>query len=296
LGYSITKSLLISIKDYKGYSLSRTFMAIIVDDKACSRCGVCTDICPMGIIHPPLDGERPFVTDSQAGWCISCGQCTSFCPSGALTLQLDGSKNLELAWDGNDLPPELLVSYLKSRRSIRNFKSEPVSRETIEALLDVARYAASGGNGQPLQWLVIQDPEKVQKVAGAVVDWMRTLVGTDHPMGRYVPSLIAGWENGMDPICRGAPHLLIPHIPDENPIAHTDGIIALTHVDIAAPAFGVGTCWGGFVAMASQSSSEIRDIFALPAGRKPLYALMFGYPKYKSVYIPTRNKAVITWQ
>ncbi|PWR73811.1 nitroreductase family protein [Methanospirillum lacunae] len=271
-------------------------MAIIVQDKSCNRCGVCADICPMGIIHSSLDGEIPFVAESQAAWCVSCGQCSSFCPTGALTLEKDQGLTPEPAWNGNGLSPELLVSYLKSRRSIRNFKNEPVSRETIEALLDVARYAASGGNGQPVQWLIIHDPEKVQKVAKAVIDWMRTLVGSNHPLSKYIPILITGWENGLDPICRNAPHLLIPHIPEEIPIAHVDGIIALTHVDIAAPAFGVGTCWGGFVALASQESSEIRDIYALPAGRKPLYAMMFGYPKYRSASIPTRNKAVITWQ
>ncbi|WP_319578214.1 nitroreductase family protein [uncultured Methanospirillum sp.] len=271
-------------------------MTITVENKTCTRCGVCADICPMGIIHPPADGESPFVADSQSGWCISCGQCTAFCPSGALTLQKDSGLAPEPAWDGDGVAPDILMSYLKSRRSIRNFKSEPVPKKTIESLLDVARYAASGGNGQPVQWLVIHDPEKVQKVAEAVVEWMRTLVGSDHPMGRYVPSLIAGWDKGSDPICRGAPHILIPHIPEDNPMAQTDGIIALTHVDIAAPAFGVGTCWGGFVAMASQASPDVRDLFALPAGRKPLYALMFGYPRYKPAYIPTRNEAVITWQ
>lgn len=250
----------------------------------------------MGIIHSPTEAEIPFVADSQVEWCISCGQCSAFCPSGALKLQKDRDISPESAWKGIEFTQDLLVSYLKSRRSIRNFKSEPVSIKTIEAMLDAARYAPSGGNGQQVQWLVIHDPEKVNKIADAVIEWMRTLAGGNHPMSRHVPNLIAGWDAGNDPICRNAPHLLIPHIPENNPVAEIDGIIALAHVDIAAPAFGVGTCWGGFVAMATKGSKKVCELFDLPAGRKPSYALMFGYPKYRPVYIPTRNKAVNIWQ
>jgi nitroreductase len=47
-------------------------------------------------------------------------------------------------------------------------------------------------------------------------------------------------EEGLD---RGAPHLLVATIPEGNPMTQTDVIIALTHFDIAAPAYGVGTCW-----------------------------------------------------
>ena len=271
-------------------------MTIIIENTTCNRCGICADVCPMGVISPPTDDEIPAVPVTRAGYCISCGQCTAFCPTGALTLQKDTGIRPEPAWKGEGITPDLMVSYLKSRRSIRNFKSEPVPRETITALLDAARYAASGGNGQPVQWLVIQDPKEVRHIAEGVIDWMRTLEGSSHPMSGYIPSLIARWKAGNDVICRGAPHLLIPHVPDGNPMALTDGIIALTHVDIAAPAFGVGTCWAGFIAMAIKMSPEFCRLFDLPKGRIPLYALMFGYPRYKPRYIPTRKEAEIIWR
>lgn len=271
-------------------------MTIIVDNETCTKCGICSEVCPMKIISPPVGEDERFVEQERPGECISCGQCTAFCPTGALTLQQDTGVNLKKVWDGKELHPVLLASYLKSRRSIRNYRKEPVPREIIEAILDIARYAASGGNGQPVKWLVIHDPGEVLNVARSTIDWMRTLVGSSHPMSGYIPSLLSAWDNGIDVICRGAPHLLIPHIPEDNQIAAIDAIIALTHVDIAAPAFGIGTCWGGFVSIASGSSAKVRESFALPAGRKPAYALMFGYPRYKPAYIPQRNHADITWR
>ena len=59
--------------------------------------------------------------------------------------------------------------------------------------------------------------------------------------------LVTAWERGVDAICWNAPHLLVAHIPENQMSGPTDGIIVLTHFDISAPAFGVGTCWAGFL-------------------------------------------------
>jgi nitroreductase len=248
----------------------------------------------MGIISPPGD-DVPSMGAEQASACLLCGQCEAFCPSGSLTLDHPDRYEKQKAWKGQEITPALMGSYMKTRRSIRHFKPDPVSRETITSLLDIARYAPSGGNGQPVEWLVIHDPEKVQQVAGLTIAWMKTLVGSSHPMGSYVPSLIAGWDAGYDVICRGAPHLMITHVPDGESSAPVDGIIALAHADIAAPSFGVGTCWAGFVAMASKFYPPLKEMYGLPQGRVVSYAMMLGYPRYKPSYIPDRKPLAVSW-
>ena len=125
---------------------------------------------------------------------------------------------------------------------------------------------------------------------------MKTLKGSNHPMSGYIPSLISAWESGYDPVCRGAPHLAIAHIPEGNPVASVDPLIALTMFDIAAPAFGVGTCWAGFLSWAAAAYGPLQEAFALPAGRKYAYSLMFGYPQYKTYGIPRRNPVKVTWR
>jgi nitroreductase len=185
--------------------------------------------------------------------------------------------------------------YLKKRRSVRHFTSDPVPKEKILEILDIARYAPSGGNGQQVQWLVVHDPERVKKIAALSMDWMKTLQNTNHPMSSYVPALIAAWEQGDDVICRGAPHLLVAHIPVGNPVASIDAIIALTHVDVAAPAFGVGACWAGFLAMAAASYEPLQKELGLPAGRASAYAMMLGHPKYEVQGIPRRKPLGVTW-
>jgi nitroreductase/NAD-dependent dihydropyrimidine dehydrogenase PreA subunit len=269
---------------------------LIVDQDLCTRCGICSIVCPMGIVSPADESTLPVVKDTVAGMCIQCGHCEVSCPSQALLLNVRMDEKTPLMAGAGTISPEDLGGYLKKRRSVRHFTKDPVPKDTIVEVLDIARYAASGGNGQPVEWIVVHDPERVKLIAGLTIAWMKTLVNSSHPMSGYVPRLIGAWEGGDDVICRGAPHLLVAHIPAGNLIASVDAIIALTHFDVAAPAFGVGTCWGGFVSMAAASYEPIQKELGIPAGRNSAYAMMFGYPQYKIYGIPSRKPLEIKWQ
>ena len=249
----------------------------------------------MGIVSPAGETPLPNVPEAQAGMCIRCGHCEIHCPSHALLLTYLADETTPLPAAGQISPDDLGI-YLKTRRSARAFKKEPVPRETVARILDIARYAPSGGNGQQVGWLVIQDPKEVHRIAGLVMDWMRTLKDSNHPMSGYIPGLVAAWESGADPVCRGAPHLVIAHIPEGNPVASVDALIALTHFDIAAPAFGVGACWAGFLSMAARSYEPLKAALALPPGREYSYGLFFGFPQYKIYGIPRRNPALVEWR
>jgi nitroreductase/NAD-dependent dihydropyrimidine dehydrogenase PreA subunit len=269
---------------------------ILVDQDLCTRCGICSVVCPMAIVDPAYENTLPRVVDAKAGMCIQCGHCEVSCPSQALLLNVRPEEKVPLPPGTGTLSSDAIACYLKKRRSVRHFNRDPVPKEKIEQVLDVTRYAASGGNGQPVQWLVIHDPKKVRKVAMLTIEWMKTLKNTNHPMSVYVPHIITAWENGTDVICRDAPHLLFAHIPEGNPIAPVDAIIALTHFDVAAPTFGIGTCWAGFVAMAATSYEPLQKELGLPTGRKCVYAMMFGNPQYKIYGIPRRKPLEVMWQ
>jgi nitroreductase/NAD-dependent dihydropyrimidine dehydrogenase PreA subunit len=269
---------------------------ILVDRNLCTRCGICSVVCPVAIVTPADENTLPVVKDAVAGMCIRCGHCEVSCPVQPLLLNDRPDEKESLPAGAGTISSGDLAFYLRKRRSVRHFTNDPVQKETILEILDNARYAASGGNGQPLQWTVVHDPDKVKKIAGLTLGWMKTLQNTDHPMSGYIPTLIGAWESGRDFICRGAPHLLFAHIPEGNPVASVDAIIALTHVDVTAPAFGLGTCWAGFVAMAAASYEPLQKEIGIPLGRKCAYAMMFGHLQYKIYGIPRRKPLEVTWQ
>ena len=269
---------------------------ILVDQDLCTRCGVCSAICPSSIINPADENTLPRVRDERASLCSRCGHCEAFCPTQALLLNVDSDEHGHISSAAGNLSRGDLGIYLKKRRSIRHYRKEPVPQEEILQILDVARYAPSGGNGQPVEWLVVYDREKVKKIAGLTIDWMKTLVQSGHPMSGYAPVLIGAWDAGRDVICRGAPHLLFAHIQENNPVALVDAIIALEYFDIAAPAFGIGTCWAGFVAMAATIYEPLQKELGIPSGRKVAYAMMFGYPRYGIHGIPSRKPVKVEWR
>ena len=57
-----------------------------------------------------------------------------------------------------------LIDLLKARRSIRAFKPTPLPEDYIEKIIEAARWAPSGGDGQPWEFIVIQSPELKAKI------------------------------------------------------------------------------------------------------------------------------------
>ena len=53
---------------------------------------------------------------------------------------------------------------IKSRRSVRKFKSTPIPEEHITKILDAARSAPTSGNQQPWIFIVIKDKTKIGKL------------------------------------------------------------------------------------------------------------------------------------
>lgn len=265
---------------------------ISIDPDRCTGCGVCAAVCPGGVITAGDASGSPAAVPEREPFCIECGHCEAFCPSGALVR----GANEQAGGEPEGIPPDVLGRYLKSRRSVRHYADEPVPRATVEAILDVVRYAPSGGNRQPVHWLVVHDPAEVRRLAGLAIDWMRHEAASEAPLmpPALLAPLLAAWDRGEDRICRGAPHLIVAHVPDSS--ALVDGIIALTWADAVAPAFGVGTCWAGFLMIAAARWPPLREALALPLGRTPAHALMCGYPQYRPARIPGRKPLELTWR
>jgi len=56
---------------------------------------------------------------------------------------------------------------IRERKSVRRFRSDPLSRETIETLIDAARLAPSAMNLQPLEFVAVTDQEMRGRIADA---------------------------------------------------------------------------------------------------------------------------------
>lgn len=265
--------------------------AISIDSTRCTGCGTCADVCSSGTIT--VEDGIPATVPDRLAFCIDCGHCEAFCPCDALARR---ANNADARGAACAIGSDELGLYLRSRRSVRRDRPDVVQRVTITAILDVARYAPSGGNRQLVDWRIVHDPAEMHRLARLTIDWMRHEAASDAPLlpaAQFEP-LIEAWDRGEDLICRGAPHLIVAHVPDQS--AFVDWIIALTWFDVAAPSHGVGTCWAGFLVIAAAHWPPLREALALPPGRVPAHALICGSPLYWLKRIPWRKPPVPTWR
>lgn len=268
---------------------------ITIDESGCRRCGYCARACPVGIIALgegfPTTGFPTTIEKIEKG-CITCGHCIAACPSGALSHCRMSSDECVPLDDGWRMTPEQVGQLIKGRRSIRNFRKEPLSSEVIEQLLDIVRYAPTGMNSQTVSWKVILDEQEVQFLSLAVIEWLRNFEGQGVHGAK---GMLKAWEMGSDPILRKAPALIIAHGAVDDPMVSSSATIALATLDLAALPFGLGTCWAGFLQQAAVSSPGVATALALPAGHCMYGGVMIGYPEFEYSRIPTRKPAEVIW-
>ena len=59
---------------------------------------------------------------------------------------------------------EMLMDLLHRRMSVRKLKSDPLPEGAIEKILEAGRWAMSGANGQPWEYIVVTDPTVKQRL------------------------------------------------------------------------------------------------------------------------------------
>ena len=142
------------------------------------------------------------------------------------------------------------LNLLKSRRSIRKYKDQPVEEEKIQKCLEAAQWAPSASNKQPWEFLIVKD-EQVRKKLSEI-----------HPYARFVAK---------------SPVVFVPLTnPEVHPKYHkSDTALATLQYMIEAHSLGLGTCWAGVIG--SSIEPEIKGLLGVPEHLNILGLVATGY-------------------
>ncbi|UUX93247.1 nitroreductase family protein [Methanoplanus endosymbiosus] len=271
-------------------------MSIIVDPERCNNCGICGHVCPVNCII--VDKKTlPYIPEELTETCTSCGQCEAFCPKAAIICDSGGEYSEFTDLNAPDITVEQLHRFLLNRRPFRNFRSKHVDPETIQRILDTARYAPSAGNEQPIKWIIITGKKAISLVVRRAVIAMEEEIKKD-PKSRYIhiiDKVKDAWLNGEDLICRSAPHIVIASVPEESPYYDVDSVIALSWFELATYSHGIGTSWCGLLQVLSNENEHLRKQLRIPIGYKSGCVMIFGYGKFRVRQIPPRNPPDVSW-
>jgi nitroreductase/NAD-dependent dihydropyrimidine dehydrogenase PreA subunit len=269
-----------------------------IDPEKCNRDGICVKACPAKVIRMGSPDEMPAPTPDFEENCLACGHCVAVCPKEAFSLNwLSPEKCLPVRKEIS-LTREQAEQFLRARRSIRNFKDQPVERQKLAKLLEIACFAPSAKNSQPWHWTVIEAPTEVRRLAGMVIDWMRSVI-KQHPRQaeqRGLVRVVSAWDAGEERICRGAPHVIVVHGDKNYGFGAEDGALALSYLELFAPTLGLGSCWGGYFYSAVNAYPPLFETLDLPSDHRAFGAVMVGYPKLKYQRLPLRNEPRVNWK
>jgi len=265
---------------------------IIIDAEKCNKDGICATACPTNVIRMGSPAEVPSPTPDFESYCLKCGHCIAACPTGAFSLDWLSPDQCPPVRKELALAEQQVEQVLRGRRSIRNYKDKPVEREKLAKLLEIACYAPSAKNNQPWHWTVVQDPAETRRLAGMVIDWMRTAIKQNPELAelRGIVRVVSAWDAGEERICRGAPHVIVVHGDKTYGFGAEDGALALSYLELYAPAIGLGSCWGGYFYSAVNAYPPLFEALGLPADHRAFGAVMVGYPKLKYQRLPLRNE------
>lgn len=144
---------------------------------------------------------------------------------------------------------------IRTRRSVRAYRSDPVPEPVLGRVLDAARIAPSGSNRQPTRLVLVQDRERQLQLVPLCggQDFVAEAPVLVAACGRDIHYSRGGYM--------GAFSMLI------------DVAIAVDHLTLAARAEGLGTCWIG-----SFDNARLKEFFNLPDEYNVVTLTPLGYP------------------
>ncbi len=143
---------------------------------------------------------------------------------------------------------------LRERYSIRDYKTQKVSKALLMEVLEAGRMAPSAANKQPWSFILVSRDETLNKLKEVYDrEWFKNVPQIIVVCGNHKES----WKRSFD----GKDHCDI------------DIAIAVDHMTIRASELGLGTCW-----VCHFNPEMVKEQMQLPEGIEPIALLPIGYP------------------
>jgi len=148
-----------------------------------------------------------------------------------------------------------LLDAIRTYHPCRQYSTKPIPAEKLKSVLAAARLAPSQNNLQPWRFVVVQDDEVKRRLAQGCV---RGRIVAEAPVvvvafavEEDIPVTIAGYISAYP----------------------LDVAVAVSHLQLAATAEGLGTTW-----MIDFHEEKIRTVLGVPDGIHPIAVIPLGYP------------------
>ncbi len=184
-----------------------------------------------------------------------------------------------------------LVEAIRTRRSVRKYKEEPIPAQTIRELLELAVWAPSGMNTQPWAFVVVEDREYLKDLSGRAKTFLLERLRMMPQLEKY-RSMLA--DPGLD-IFYGAPVLVMIYSSKASTTYINDCSMAALNLMLAAWDRGIGSCWIGF-ASGIGNTSEVKKELGVPEEYALVAPVILGYPAGPANPVQRKPPRILNWR
>jgi nitroreductase len=187
-----------------------------------------------------------------------------------------------------------LLALVKNRRSIRRFKPEPIPDEYIGKIIEVARWAPSGFNMQPWEFVVVRKPELRERIVEAVSEYWaqakRMEATRESWQGKPWKTsgvIDAGMDYTTAPVFillfgdtrtkAGLP-MGVRHDSNRYHLIFTSSLAStFLYMHLAATTLGLASQWVSAISTPF-ASCMVKNLLGIPAEMEPYDMMALGYP------------------
>jgi len=152
------------------------------------------------------------------------------------------------------------------RRTIRRYKQDPISIETLKKLIDYARVAPMARNVQGLEFVIVENSEIREKLF-KLIKFSGSL-----PEDKRTP------EPGREPT---AYIIVLVNTEIKPSFFDFDVGAAVENILLGAVKYGIGSCW-----MANIKVRKIKSLLEVPDQYQVKHVISLGYPDEESFMEP----------
>ena len=193
---------------------------------------------------------------------------------------------------------EPLLDVIRKRRSVRVYKKGKVSETQVQFILEAARWAPSGANTQPWEFVLTRDPKKMKQVREIYSkEWkQRKLEDPVHYKG--LKKDYVGDVSVLVLVCGDARtkevYLTTRQPADREKLFQASIANAVQQMMLAAASMNLGTVW---VSVREEVEPELRKLFKVPAQLRLLWVVPIGHASSWPKAKPRRSLAAFThWE
>ncbi len=260
---------------------------VSIDLEKCIGCGLCVKDCFFGVLSL-RDGKAAVSAE-----CFNCGHCVAVCPKNAVTMPDYPMEDVREYDESCTVAPENLLHFIQFRRSMRQFKKEPVPMKALENILEAGRYTPTAANRQDVSYILVR--ENLEEFKKIVWDGLgeRLANNVPDPFTYRLQLFYDAYKKDpkKDFLFCGADVCML--VLSEIPV---NGTLAMTSMELMAQAQGVGVLYSGFLQRIILDTPKAMEFLGLDGTKTLGTVMLFGIPAVTYQRTAPRKKVDVAWK